>query len=379
MRAARASSRSTARLSLVLPLLALLSACFGQQCGQGPERSMHTATLLTNGKVLVAGGNNSKGSLSDVFLYDPAANGWTPTGSMAHVRQGHTATLLNNGDVLVVGGDDDSRTPIGAEVYSTSKGTWAATSSPPPNRVRHQAVLLKDGRVLVVGGSSSVPGTDSQALDSALLYGTDGSWSTTGSMHSPRFDFTATLLNDGRVLAVGGQSGAGVLATSEVYDPTTGTWSVDAPPSSDVSGHAATLLPDGRVLVVTQGSGTWLYTPAAAPSQGSWQSLPAPPQGRSSFVLLARGDTALVVGGELGAGGDNARSAELYRVGQSWSLSAPMSVGRWGHTATLLSSGQVLVVGGVSDVQSTEGYPFLATAELYDVDPDAWTSAGSIP
>src|SRR4029078_716400 len=117
-------------------------------------RQVHTATLLTNGKVLVAGGYDSVFGYS-AELYDPSQGGWTLTGSFNEGRQnGFTATLLPNGKVLVAAGytNDYSRT---AELYDSATGTWALTGSLNTDRVFHTATLLTNGKVLVAGGNSS--------------------------------------------------------------------------------------------------------------------------------------------------------------------------------------------------------------------------------
>jgi len=122
-----------------------------------------TLTLLSNGKVLLAGGfSESETALASAELYDPATDTWTETGSLLTAREGHAASLLPDGKVLVSGGWD---TPS-AEIYDPIKGTWSATSSPNTNRRGHLAVLLLNGKVLVVGGRS----VNLEALASAELY-----------------------------------------------------------------------------------------------------------------------------------------------------------------------------------------------------------------
>ena len=107
----------------------------------------HTATRLTNGQVLVAGGINGGASAE---LYDPSTGRWSPTGSMSTGREYHTATLLTNGQVLVAGGDYGGAS---AELYDPSTGTWSPTGSMSHPRVDHTATLLTNGQVLVAGGS----------------------------------------------------------------------------------------------------------------------------------------------------------------------------------------------------------------------------------
>jgi len=92
-------------------------------------RINHTAMLLLNGKVLVAGGFNTSGALASAELYDPASGTWTATGSLNTAREFHTATLLPNGKVLVAGGYDGVSAVSSAELYDPALGTWSATGS----------------------------------------------------------------------------------------------------------------------------------------------------------------------------------------------------------------------------------------------------------
>src|SRR5438093_8655597 len=118
-------------------------------------RTRHTATLLPNGKVLVAGGNNGP-ALSSAELYDPASGTWTATGSLGTARERPTATLLPNGKVLVAGrAADDTNDFKSAELYDPATGTWTATGSMATGRAYHTATLLANGKVLVAGGSNN--------------------------------------------------------------------------------------------------------------------------------------------------------------------------------------------------------------------------------
>ena len=122
--------------------------CHGQPQHRTPD---HTATLLPNGKVLVAGGYNG-GALTSAELYDPASGTWTATGSLNTARYDHTATLLPNGKVLVAGGISNGSDLTSAELYDPASGTWTATGSLNTARYEHTATLLPNGKVLVAGG-----------------------------------------------------------------------------------------------------------------------------------------------------------------------------------------------------------------------------------
>src|SRR5262249_18956357 len=208
-------------------------------------RDGYTATLLTDGRVLVAGGcgaedlGNCLTVLASAELYNPTAGTWSATGSMVVGRFGHTATRLLDGRVLVANGFDVNRGRLtSAELYDPTTGAWSATGSTSACCFA-TATLLLDGRA-VVGGSGS------NSTSAELYDPTTGTWSVTGSSSVGRFGNLATRLRDGRVLvAAGGSSGT----SAELYDPTTGTWSPTGSTSLAFQfGTPATLLLDGRVL-----------------------------------------------------------------------------------------------------------------------------------
>ena len=211
----------------------------------------HTATLLPNGKVLIAGGvGNHFGPYKDALLYDSASNSWSATGSLGTPRMDHTATLLPNGKVLVQGGGTNS-----AELYNPTNGTWTTTGS--PLFQGDTATLLPNGKVLVVGVAPDGFGNYSP---SAELYNpATGTWSATGSpAHGGN---SSTLLFNGKVLLtekVASLYGP-YLSNAELYDPATGTWS----PADNPNIGIATLLLNGKVLVA--GFGAELYESSLNP------------------------------------------------------------------------------------------------------------------
>jgi hypothetical protein len=185
----------------------LLPFTFGSTGSLNTARQSHTATLLTNGKVLVLGGYNSGGSpLASAELYDPASGTWTATGSLNTGRVYHTATLLSNGKVLVAGGiDATGHVSLTAELYDPASGTWAATGSLNTAHYLDTATLLPNGKVLVAGGFY---GNGPFASAIAELYDpASGAWAATGSLHTARAEYTATLLPNGKVLVAGGRYG----------------------------------------------------------------------------------------------------------------------------------------------------------------------------
>jgi Dockerin type I domain/Galactose oxidase, central domain/Kelch motif len=176
-------------------------------------RYRHTATLLPNSQVLVAGGIGRSGAaLADAELYDPASGLWTATGRMATKRVRHTETLLPNGKVLVAGGFNNFVSLANAELYDPVTGLWTATGSMATERSYHTATLLPNGRVLVAGGFNGA------FLASAELYDpATGLWTATGSMADTRAEHSATLLSNGQVLVAGGVGDGFIRANTELY------------------------------------------------------------------------------------------------------------------------------------------------------------------
>jgi hypothetical protein len=226
----------------------------------GTARQAHTATLLPNGTILIAGGATDitdTGSLSSSETYDPSTGTWTATGSMGTTRSWHTATLLPNGKVLIAGGSGNTGVLSSAELYDPDTGLWSATGSMGTARQGATLTLLPDGKVLTAGGWG---GAASLSLSSAELYDPDsGLWTPTGSMGAVRYRTSATPLGNGKVLVAGGETGVGVtyVDSAELYDPSTETWSATVSMSTARATHTATQLPDNKVLVAggTGGSG----------------------------------------------------------------------------------------------------------------------------
>ncbi len=266
-------------------------------------RSGHTATQLPGGRVLVTGGyvlvggsSRPGGTLASAEIYDPATGTWSATGPLAEGRGGHTATLLPDGRVLVAGGyavaADRSKAGsqlVSAELYDPATGTWSATGPLAEARSDHTATQLPDGKVLVTGGSSNGP----LALASAEIYDpATGTWSATGPLAEGRSGHTATLLPDGRVLVAGGSAdsllpdGAVLrllaLASAELYDPIRRSWTAAARMDEGRVGFAAVLLEDATVLVAggitenSESASAELYDPAGLDAPG-WVGCPPDP------------------------------------------------------------------------------------------------------
>ena len=292
-------------------------------------RQQHTATALSNGRILLAGGQSSV-VLASSEIFDPAATNSLPAASLATARRLHTATLLSNGKILVAGGMGSTVALSSAELYDPAANVWSPAGSLATARQLHTATLLPDGKVLVVGG------LDAAALNTAELYDpASNSWTASGSLTFARQLHTANLLSNGKVLVTGGLDTA-ILDSCEIYDPATGLWSAAAPLVTLRQQHTATVLTDGKVLVA-----------------GGLTTIPGP-------VF------------------SNLNSAELYDpAANAWTAAGALTVGRRLHTATLLPGGKVLVAGGTSGITAVPS-PSLNTAQLYDTVSNTWSSAGSM-
>jgi hypothetical protein len=349
-----------------------------------------TATRLLDGRVLVTGGDRGYDAvpraLASAELYDPATGSWTATGSMLTARYRHTATLLPDGRVLVAGGNVSSSAQLGshcclatAELYDPATETWTATGSMIDARVGFTATLLLDGTVLVAGGDNAL--VDGIPPGAELYDLSTGSWTATGTMvEFHRHDHTATPLRDGRVLLIGGTT---ANAPSELYDPRTRSWS-ETQCCGGSGGRigpneTATLLPDGLVLVaggaaeyveVEPGVLQWRGLTSSAlydPASGTWIASGDMIAVRSQFTAtLLRDGMVLVVGGHRGRYDFSPlTTAELYDpTTRTWNATASMVEGRDGPQAVLLLDGKVLVVGG-SHSLAEGGIILLSSAELY--------------
>ena len=344
-------------------------------------RTGHIATLLSNGKVLVAGGY-SEGPLDSAELYDPANGTWSLTGSLNTRRAGLSATLLPNGKVLVVGGWNKGsfHSASGtAELYDPATGRWTMTSDP---HFTHWggsfSTLLADVRVLVAGGFYFVNIGTGQfgASDKAEIYDpATNTWSITGNLNEARFFHTVTLLQNGLVLVAGGDDNdgyfgnglGGTVLTNELYDSKTGIWSVTSSLNQGRESPTATVLRDGFVLATGGRSEEEISGSAEVynPTTRTWNYTGSLNTRREfhTATLLSNGQVLVAGGGTFNGAWSN--SAEIYAPSTgSWSATASLNTARAGHTATLLSDGKVLVVGG-----EDQNYPqttYFGSAELYD-------------
>jgi hypothetical protein len=228
-------------------------------------RILHTATLLKDGRLLIAGGTDRSGggggATASAELYDPATGKFSPTGSMNSDRAQHTATLLANGEVLVAGGwnghdadapDDPPWDPLFAELFDPSSGTFKYGGSISTTRSGHTATRLADGKVLLLGGIPSVQNIHSQPADpryAEIYYPAMQTFSGLDDLTISRQGYTVTLLQSGEALLTGGKILDVTVSTAELLNPATGALNTTGGLGTERVGHTATLLNDGRVLV----------------------------------------------------------------------------------------------------------------------------------
>jgi N-acetylneuraminic acid mutarotase len=295
------------------------------------SRQFQAAVRLPDGSVLVAGGltadQYSESVLSSAEIYDPRAGSWSPTASMLAAGEGLTADLLDNGLVLVTGFSSSD-----PELYDPVTSSWSNTAPSP--FTGGQAVLLHDGMVLLTGGPDGA---------SALYDPATNTWSSTGSMIIPQYAATATVLTDGDVLVVGGfgNGGSGPLTTAQVYNPAKGAWSMTDSLPSGRQGQSAVLLPNGSVLVAG-GCSSYCQSSSATDatyvySDGYWSETGALPTSRygQQATVLPNGDV-LLMGGTEGEDANATTSTDIYI---SPLISATPARAAAGQTITLVANG----------------------------------------
>ncbi|WP_437960169.1 kelch repeat-containing protein [Sorangium sp. So ce119] len=338
-------------------------------------RSQHTASLLPDGRVLVAGGNGD-GSLASVEVFDPASSVWSRADDMANARHELTMTALPDGRVLAAGGYAQSAVTNSAEVFDPTSGTWSPADSMNTARFQQTATALGDGRVLVVGGEDFLTG---QRIDSVEIFDpVSGVWRALASI-SARSSHTAALLSDGRVLITGGSGNETGLHHAEMFDPVSETWRSTGAMLEPRMEHTATLLLDGRVLVAGGGGdgNARILKDAEVfdPASELWVTVGTMLDARSEHTATRLLDGRVLVAGGI-IQGRMLDSAEMFDpISGTWTPLAPMLTPRFQHTATLLSNGQVLVMGGS---YHDMGIPYLDSAEVFDPASGIWRAVGSM-
>jgi hypothetical protein len=350
-------------------------------------RAFHTATLLHDGSVLVAGGQKGWGLILDSSeLFDPSTGQWTPTGDMNVARRGATATLLPNGKVLVAGGQSAyGQEFTSAELYDPPTRSWSPTAAMHVGRYQHEAQLLTDGRVVVFGGYQQ--NTTAETPTTEIYDPAAGTWTQVGDMNHRHADFFSALLPGGRIVAAGGceygYCPGFITPSTEIFDPATETWTLAADMPEPKALATMTALQDGRAVVAGGVAPPWSETAAVEvydPATALW-TFAAPiasPRERVTQALLPNGQILAVGGG--GWSGKVTTSQVYDPATDTWRAAGAMHEGRSGTPGVTLSDGRVLVGGGETNTGVS------SSAEIFQLVPpppnDGFATAiaiGSIP
>ncbi len=386
---------SRTRATLAFPNYAFVTAedNFTNPAGQSALRAFHTATLLPDGDILVAGGTNGPSILQSAQTYRPGPDTFTDTAQpMRYVRDLHTATLLPNGRVLIAGGFTTNSSSTGStntvEIYYPDTRLFLETTPMISSRSNHTAIMLPDGRVLVAGGfgpNDVITGT------AEIFISTENRWIAAQTMPGgcERAIHSTVQLKDGRILLIGGINSSGILSSVAMYQPATNTWdcgSLAALPTP-LRSHTSTLLFDGRVLVAGGNDGfgeanvAYIYDPNA----NTWTPTHATPLLEPRFnhtaTLLPNG-TVMLTGG-------SKRFGEVPSVHETFHVAASSFVtlgvnffdgARAFHTMTLALNNRLYGIGGSDGVIGGSGVALFDTVEsgYFTYTPDAY-SKGAPP
>lgn len=299
---------------------------------------------LPDGDILVIGGLSTNGPTATTEIFDIDDEMWRPGPTMSVPRVGHTVTLLEDGTVLVTGGDTGGGATASAELVDVSAGACHALPDMNFARSAHAAVRLPDGGVLVSGGSDGVSGTWSQAE----AYDADShSWIPAGTMGRARQHFSMHMLENGLVVAVGGDQDA----TSELYDASTNSWRGEANMLKKRLCSASVVTSSGHVLVAGGIGDDYELRSAEMydADENLWFGVDSMRYTRAHFTLSLLEDGRILAAGSWSDEEGTSATAELFcQCSMSWSTTVPMLRDRGGHGAASLPDGKVLLVGGRS-------------------------------
>jgi hypothetical protein len=333
-------------------------------------RRGHVSVELQDGRILVIGGVDESAGVTATtnYVFDPESEAFSAFGALIDPRYFHTAVVLDNGDVLVAGGIVPQLDTPEAELIDGQTGIASTTGAPTRNRWEATATLLEDGRVLLAGGYR-LQDDLTQTLDAtAELYDpATGQFAlTAGPLSYARFGHSANRLPDGRVLIYGGVSSSSTPLPPELYDPETQRFTaVYLPENNDRTSHVALAVQDGRIAIFGGQDyfGRWLANNFLFdPSSDVFEPLIplSGPRTMAQGALLTDG-RVLLAGGYRNTVDDSASTEIVSLTGAYSAEGPPMSAGRVSHTVTRLRNGRVLIIGG-----GNSEHPALASAEIFE-------------
>jgi hypothetical protein len=328
-----------------------------------PEPAMgHSATLLADGKVLVA----SPSGRSDLFV--PGPDTWSQSGSMLQGSYDHTAVRLQNGKVLVVGGYTRSALPdsIGnytvtgtlarTELFDPATQLWTASGALSQARVGHTLTMLLSGNSIAIGGATNAANSAATVSDLVEQYSpASGTWTSLTALPSARRLHTTTLLSDGRLLILGGYDSSGAATNScWLFNLSTNLFTMCATQLFARAGHSATLLSDGKVFVDGGASPVTAAATIYDPASNTWSNANAAETaavGNRSQIERNANSVVSVIGAAyesytLGNPTDIfSAKVRRYFTGTNEAVTVG-SIGLAAPTLTQLNDGRVLAVGG---------------------------------
>lgn len=312
-------------------------------------RAAHSATLLRDGRVLLAGGCHAtgcdEGISGDALLFDPKSKTFAKAGNLVQARVGHRAIRLRNGAVLLIGGWTPDGTSKLVEMYDPTSGRFSRQGELLQARDGFSATALRNGNILIAGGYAG----DMQRLASAETYDPrTGQSRATAAMATPRMAHTATLLPDGRVLVAGGSSARGqLLDTLELFDPATGRFQHAGRLRKARHKHAAIRI--GSDVLVMGGAGVNEFSEQFHDSElwrpGTNRTVPGPAMNDGRYKII---DSVVRLGdGSVLVAGSGNTPERLYYAGKHFTpIAGAIGDDLAFSTATLLGDGRVLVAGG---------------------------------
>jgi hypothetical protein len=334
----------------------------------GQALSSHTATLLGSGMVLIAGGEGLSGYPATAELYNPStltSGSFSNTGNLNTPRESHSATLLNDGTVLIAGGEGYlNGLPLlysSAEIYSPTSGVFTtATGSMNVASAGHTATLLNTGQVLIAAGSGGTYG-DTPLARTEIYNPTNQTFMLSGSLTTARQYLTATLLSNGQVLIAGGEGTTETVGTGELYNPNSGTTAIAGNLNVPRGYHSAVALNNGLVLLAAGNDDSGDPTDSAETYDPN--STQPPP-----FTLqITPAVVNMIIGGvQQFTAVDN---QGIPRTDASWSVSnsslaAVTTNGDGTGLVTALAAGQVTITATADGVSAQEQVTILSSASF---------------